>query len=81
MNKPGSVNRDPIFSNNKIADGNTPGYPGFDPMSYSKGPNFATLKVKELKNGRLAMLAFAGFLVQVCKNACSLMSWWSRLSL
>jgi hypothetical protein len=59
--KPGSVNQDPIFSNNKLADGNTPGYPGFDPFGWSKSADFETYKVKELKNGRLAMLAFAGF--------------------
>eukprot|EP00195_Chlamydomonas_chlamydogama_P006919 CAMPEP_0202889710 /NCGR_PEP_ID=MMETSP1392-20130828/299_1 /ASSEMBLY_ACC=CAM_ASM_000868 /TAXON_ID=225041 /ORGANISM="Chlamydomonas chlamydogama, Strain SAG 11-48b" /LENGTH=260 /DNA_ID=CAMNT_0049573105 /DNA_START=66 /DNA_END=848 /DNA_ORIENTATION=+ len=59
---PGSVNQDPIFSNNKLPDNNTPGYPGgiFDPFGWSKG-DLATLKVKEIKNGRLAMLAFAGF--------------------
>lgn len=62
--KPGSVNVDPIFTNNKLADNNTPGYPGFDPFGYSKGPDFNTYKVKEIKNGRLAMLAFAGFVAQ-----------------
>lgn len=32
--KPGSANQDPIFTNNKLPDGNTPGYPGgiFDPF-------------------------------------------------
>lgn len=36
------------------------GYPGFDPMGLSKG-NFSELKEKEIKNGRLAMVAFVGF--------------------
>jgi hypothetical protein len=63
--KPGSVNDDPIFKNNKLPAGNTPGYPGgiFDPLNFSKG-NLAELKVKEIKNARLAMLACLGFAVQ-----------------
>ena len=64
--KPGSANQDPIFAGNRLPDGNKPGYPGgiFDPMGFSKGADFETLKVKELKNGRLAMLACLGFAAQ-----------------
>jgi hypothetical protein len=70
IRKPGSVNQDPIFTNNKLPDGEV-GYPGgiFDPLGYSKG-DMATLKLKEIKNGRLAMLAFVGFCAQV--RACVL---------
>jgi light-harvesting complex I chlorophyll a/b binding protein 2/light-harvesting complex I chlorophyll a/b binding protein 4 len=66
IRKPGSVNQDPIFTNNKLPDGEV-GYPGgiFDPLGYSKG-DMATLKLKEIKNGRLAMLGFVGFCAQVC---------------
>lgn len=65
IRKPGSANQDPIFTNNKLPDGEV-GYPGgiFDPLGYSKG-DLSTYKVKEIKNGRLAMLAFAGFVAQV----------------
>ena len=35
----------------------------FDPLGWSKG-NLEELKVKELKNGRLAMIAFLGFVAQ-----------------
>uniref|UniRef100_A0A7S3R4R1 Chlorophyll a-b binding protein, chloroplastic n=2 Tax=Eukaryota TaxID=2759 RepID=A0A7S3R4R1_DUNTE len=43
------------------------GYPGglFDPMGMSKNEaSFKEAKVKEIKNGRLAMLAFVGFIAQ-----------------
>jgi light-harvesting complex I chlorophyll a/b binding protein 4 len=58
----GSVNDDPIFTGNKVSNPEM-GYPGFDPLGLSKG-NFEELKVKEIKNGRLAMIAFAGFTLQ-----------------
>lgn len=61
---PGSVNQDPVFSGNKVTNPEA-GYPGFDPLGYSKNAaSFQVQKVKEIKNGRLAMLAFAGFAAQ-----------------
>ncbi|KAK9820249.1 hypothetical protein WJX72_008057 [[Myrmecia] bisecta] len=59
----GSVNEDPIFKGNKVPN-EEPGYPGgiFDPFNFSKG-NLKEMQTKEIKNGRLAMVAFMGFIV------------------
>ena len=64
IRKPGSASQDPIFTQYSLPAGEV-GYPGgvFDPLGYSKG-NLAELKVKEIKNGRLAMLGFLGFCAQ-----------------
>lgn len=62
--KPGSVNEDPIFKGNSVPNTEM-GYPGgiFDPFGFSKG-DLKTAQTKEIKNGRLAMVAFVGFTIQ-----------------
>lgn len=64
-NTPPKPQQDPIFKGNRVPN-LEPGYPGgiFDPLGFSKG-NMKELQTKEVKNGRLAMIAFMGFVVQV----------------
>ncbi|KIZ07395.1 Chlorophyll a-b binding protein [Monoraphidium neglectum] len=64
IRKFGSVNEDPIFKGNSVPN-LEPGYPGgiFDPLGFSKG-NLKELQTKEIKNGRLAMIAWIGFAFQ-----------------
>jgi len=63
IKNPGSQNEDPIFKGNKIS-GKGVGYPGLDPLSLGNGSDFKERQLKEIKNGRLAMLAMLGFFVQ-----------------
>jgi len=65
INNPGSVNQDPIFSNNSVK-GTDLGYPGFDPlgMGFGDATYLKQIRAKEIANGRLAMMACLGFFVQ-----------------
>lgn len=46
-------------------DQNYPGGTPFDPLGFSQNPDgFVLQAVKEIKNGRLAMLAMLGYFVQ-----------------
>merc|ERR1711985_17396 len=60
----GSVDLDPIFKQNTLPKHEI-GYPGgiFDPLGMSN-KGLRESKEKEIKNGRLAMVAFVGFIVQ-----------------
>lgn len=57
--------QDPIFKGNKVPNPEM-GYPGgiFDPLGFSKD-NLKELQTKEIKNGRIAMIAFMAFVIQV----------------
>ncbi|OUS42970.1 PSI-associated light-harvesting chlorophyll a/b-binding protein [Ostreococcus tauri] len=65
--EPGSMNTDPLFGYNSNDTNTDVGYPGglFDKLGYAKDPAKAKeLKLKEIKNGRLAMVAFLGICAQ-----------------
>jgi len=73
LSSPGSVNTSPVFEDLKWADdGNDLGYPGgdvFDPLRYQFKFNQdkdleKEYREKEIKNGRLAMVALVGFAAQ-----------------
>lgn len=63
---PGSVNEDPIFKGYKVPNEEM-GYPGglwFNPIGMAQGNDMMSMRTKEIKNGRLAMVAWVGFALQ-----------------
>lgn len=62
---PGSVSEDPVFGGYKVGTGAYPGGAWFDPLGLaSDEKTFNELKLKEIKNGRLAMVALVGVAAQ-----------------
>jgi len=64
---PGSQGDGSFFGITDDFKGKEPGYPGgryFDPFGMAEGPMYKTYKENEIKNGRLAMVAFFGFAAQ-----------------
>jgi light-harvesting complex I chlorophyll a/b binding protein 2 len=70
MTNPGSVNADPLFGADSgyVCTGSEVGYPGgkwFDPLGMTASKDkYEELKLKEIKNGRLAMVAWIGLAAQ-----------------
>jgi len=69
IKNPGSQGDGSIFGITDDFKGKSVGYPGgtfFDPFGFSRGSeeSYRTLQVKEIANGRLAMVAMVGFWAQ-----------------
>merc|ERR1719253_722777 len=65
IRNPGSCNQEPIFARYSLPDGEV-GYPGgrwFNPAEMGREDKDA-MRTREIKNGRLAMLACLGFAIQ-----------------
>uniref|UniRef100_A0A7S0HQ50 Light-harvesting complex protein n=1 Tax=Hanusia phi TaxID=3032 RepID=A0A7S0HQ50_9CRYP len=58
------VNIIPIFPRPASLDGTAVGDQGFDPLGFSSWVNMKFVREAEIKHGRIAMLAFAGIMVE-----------------